>query len=219
MQIAIALYPEFTSLDAIGPYQVLQHLPGAETCFVAEHAGEIADDNGALRLTVDRTFADVTAPDVIVVPGGMVTRSLATPDEPIVQWIRAVDATTTWTTSVCTGSLLLGAAGLLDGLDATTHWGAYDDLASFGARPTGERVVRRGKIITAAGVSSGIRSMPVRRPRRRPRSWTWWSRSCRPRRPRLRLLGDSVTQGLSARSRRRTRVGTRPGRASRVRRS
>jgi transcriptional regulator GlxA family with amidase domain len=156
MQIAIALYPQFTCLDAIGPYQVLQHLPGAETFFVAERAGEIADDNGALRLIVDRTFADVPASDVIVVPGGMVTRSIATPTEPIVQWIRAVDATTTWTTSVCTGSLLLGAAGLLDGLDATTHWGAYDELATFGAKPTGERVVRRGKIITAAGVSAGI---------------------------------------------------------------
>ncbi len=156
MQIAIALYPEFTCLDAIGPYQVLQHLPGADTVFVAERAGELADDYGALRLTVEHTFADVTEPDVIVVPGGMITRKLATPDEPIVQWIRTVDATTTWTTSVCTGSLLLGAAGLLDGLDATTHWGAYDDLASFGAKPTGERVVQRGKIITAAGVSSGI---------------------------------------------------------------
>ena len=156
MQIAIALYPEFTCLDAIGPYQVLQHLPGAETFFVAEHAGEIRDDNGALRLSVGRTFADVGAPEVIVIPGGFITRTLATPDEPIVQWIRRVHETTTWTTSVCTGSLLLGAAGLLDGLDATTHWGAYDDLARFGAKPTEERVVRRGKIITAAGVSSGI---------------------------------------------------------------
>jgi len=156
MQIAIALYPKFTCLDAMGPYQVLQHVPGTEVFFVAERVGEVVDDNGALRLRVDRAFADVTAPDVIVVPGGMVTRSLATPDEPIVDWIRSVDATTTWTTSVCTGSLLLGAAGLLDGLDATTHWGAYDDLAGFGARPTGDRVVRRGKIITAAGVSSGI---------------------------------------------------------------
>jgi transcriptional regulator GlxA family with amidase domain len=156
VQIAIALYPEFTSLDALGPYQVLQHVPGAETCFVAEHAGEIHDDYGALRLTIDRTFTDVGAPDVIVVPGGTITRSLATPDEPIVQWIRRVHATTTWTTSVCTGSLLLGAAGLLEGLDATTHWCAYSELASFGARPTGDRVVRRGKIITAAGVSSGI---------------------------------------------------------------
>ena len=156
MQIAIALYPKFTCLDAMGPYQVLQHVPGTEVFFVAERVGEVVDDNGALRLRVDRAFADVTAPDVIVVPGGMVTRSLATPDEPIVEWIRSVDATTTWTTSVCTGSLLLGAAGLLDGLDATTHWGAYDDLAGFGAKPTGDRVVRRGKIITAAGVSSGI---------------------------------------------------------------
>jgi putative intracellular protease/amidase len=156
VQIAIALYPEFTCLDAIGPYQVLQHLPGAETIFVAEHAGEVRDDNGALRLTVERTFDDVAAPDVIVLPGGFVTRRLATPDHPIVRWIRRVHPTTTWTTSVCTGSLLLGAAGVLDGVDATTHWGAFDDLAAFGAKPTGERVVRRGKVVTAAGVSSGI---------------------------------------------------------------
>jgi len=156
VQIAIVLYPEFTCLDAIGPYQVLQHLPGAETVFVAEHAGEIRDDYGALRLTVERTFADVPAPDVIVVPGATITRSLATPDHPIVQWIRTVHPQTTWTTSVCTGSLLLGAAGVLDDLDATTHWCAYEELAGFGAKPTGERVVQRGKIITAAGVSSGI---------------------------------------------------------------
>lgn len=156
MQIAIALYPEFTSLDALGPYQVLQHVPDTETLFVAERAGELRDDYGALRLTIDHTFSDVGAPDVIVVPGGTITRSLATPDEPIVRWIRSVHPTTTWTTSVCTGSLLLGAAGLLAGLDATTHWCSYDELASFGAKPTGDRVVRRGKIITAAGVSSGI---------------------------------------------------------------
>lgn len=156
MDIAIALYPEFTCLDAIGPYQVLQHLPGAEIGFVAELAGELADDNGALRLTVDRTFAEVSAPDVIVVPGGMVTRSLAHPGDPLVEWIRAVHPSTTWTTSVCTGSLLLAAAGVLDGLDATTHWGAYDDLARLGANPVSERVVRRGKVVTAAGVSSGI---------------------------------------------------------------
>ena len=156
MDIAIALYPEFTCLDAIGPYQVLQHIPGADTFFVAEHAGEIRDDNGALRLSVERTFSDVPAPDILVAPGGTITRRLANPGEPIVEWIRTAHETTTWTTSVCTGSLLLGAAGILDGLDATTHWCAFEELAGFGAMPTGQRVVRRGKVITAAGVSSGI---------------------------------------------------------------
>lgn len=156
MQIAIGLYPEFTSLDAIGPYQVLSHIPGAEVVFCAERAGLLSDDNDLLHLQIDATFADVPSPDVLLVPGGFVTRRLATPDEPIVRWIRQAHENTTFTTSVCTGALLLGAAGLLDGLDATTHWVAYEELASFGAHLTERRVVREGKIITAAGVSAGI---------------------------------------------------------------
>lgn len=156
MQIAIGLYPEFTSLDAIGPYQVLSHIPGAEVVFCAERAGLLSDDNDLLHLQIDATFADVPSPDVLLVPGGFVTRRLATPDEPIVRWIRQAHENTTFTTSVCTGALLLGAAGLLDGLDATTHWVAYEELASFGAHPTERRVVREGKVITAAGVSAGI---------------------------------------------------------------
>ena len=156
MQIAIGLYPEFTSLDALGPYQILQHLPGAEVFFVADQAGELADDYGMLRMKIDRTFADVPHPDVLVVPGGTITRTLAHPDEPIVRWIREAHPRATWTTSVCTGALLLGAAGILEGLVATTHWCAYDELAAFGATPTEQRVVRQGKIITGAGVSAGI---------------------------------------------------------------
>ena len=156
MDIAIALYPEFTSLDAMGPYQVLQHLPGANTFFVVERAGEVCDDYRQLRITIDRTFADTPAPDVIVIPGGTITRSMAHAGHPLVEWVRTVHPTTTWTTSVCTGALILGAAGILDGLDATTHWCAYKELASFGATPTEQRVVRRGKVITGAGVSAGI---------------------------------------------------------------
>lgn len=156
MQIAIALYPDFTSLDAIGPYQVLQHLPGADVVLCAERSGVLTDDAGLLRIDVEHTFADVIAPDVLVIPGGQVTRSMAVPGEPIVEWIRATHPTTTWTTSVCTGALLLGAAGLLTGLEATTHWTAYDALAAFGATPTEERVVVADKIVTAAGVSAGI---------------------------------------------------------------
>jgi transcriptional regulator GlxA family with amidase domain len=156
MQIAIALYPAFTALDAMGPYQVLVHLPGTELVLCAEKAGVLDDENGLLHLRVDHTFDDVPAPDVLVVPGGTITRRMAREGGRIVDWIRDVHAHTTYTTSVCTGALLLGAAGLLDGLDATTHWGAYDELASFGARPTEQRVVRQGKIFTAAGVSSGI---------------------------------------------------------------
>jgi transcriptional regulator GlxA family with amidase domain len=156
MQIAFGLYPGLTALDFIGPFQVLTQLPDAEVVLCAARAGELVDDTGLLHLDITHTFDEITAPDVTVVPGGVITRTLAVPGEPIVEWLRAVHPTTTYTTSVCTGALLLGAAGILDGLDATTHWSAYDTLAAFGARPTEQRVVQVGKVITAAGVSAGI---------------------------------------------------------------
>ena len=154
MQIALALYPGFTALDIIGPFQTVVDVPGVDVDFVAETAGPVTDHTGRLALTATRAFADVTAPDVIVVPGGMVEPTGA--DDPVVAWIRAVHPTTTWTTSVCTGSIFLAAAGVLDGVDATCHWTRYDHLESLGAKPTSERVVERGKIITGAGVSAGI---------------------------------------------------------------
>ncbi len=156
MQIAIALYPEFTSLDAIGPYQVLSNLPDAEVVICAERKGLLPDDNGLLSFDITHTFDDVPHPDVLLVPGGMITRKVARDRGPIVDWIRSAHETTVHTTSVCTGSLLLGAAGLLEGKVATTHWCSYETLASYGATPTEQRVVRDGKILTAAGVSSGI---------------------------------------------------------------
>ena len=156
MQIAIGLYPAFTALDAIGPYQVFTQVPDLEVVLCAERTGRLSDDNGLLHLDIEHTFADVPNPDVLLVPGAFVTRKLATPGEPIVEWIRSAHATTTYTTSVCTGALLLGAAGILDGLDATTHWFAYDHLARFGANPTEQRVVQQGKVVTGAGVSAGI---------------------------------------------------------------
>jgi transcriptional regulator GlxA family with amidase domain len=156
VQIAIGLYPEFTALDFVGPYQVFTNLPGAEVVLCAAEPGRVSDDNGLLHLDVPASFADVPAPDLLLVPGAIVTRRLAKERHPIVDWIRAAHETTTWTTSVCTGALLLGAAGLLDGLPATTHWAAYDDLAGYGAKPTEQRVVIEGKIATAAGVSAGI---------------------------------------------------------------
>ena len=156
MQIAIGLYPEFTALDAIGPYQVLTQVPGVDVVLCAAKTGRLSDDNGLLHLDIEHTFAEVTAPDVTLVPGGFVTRRLARDRDPIVDWVAATHATTTVTTSVCTGALLLGAAGILDGLDATTHWFAYDELAKYGANPTEQRVVRQGKVWTAAGVSAGI---------------------------------------------------------------
>ena len=158
MDIAIALFPLVTALDAVGPYEVLQRLPGATVTFVGDEVGEIRTDNGFLGLTVDATYADVTAPDVVVIPGGVGTRSLLEEGTPIIDWVRAVHPTTRFTTSVCTGSLVLAAAGLLRDLTATTHWSAYGTLEELGAVPTGQRVVEHldRRLVTAAGVSSGI---------------------------------------------------------------
>ncbi|MEU5682922.1 DJ-1/PfpI family protein [Streptomyces venezuelae] len=155
MQIAIALYERFTVLDAIGPYQTLVNLPGAETVLVAEQAGPVRDDNGSLALVADKSFEEVQRPDIVVVPGGP-GQSDQMENEALLGWLRAVDATTTWTTSVCTGSLALAAAGLLKGRRATSHWLALAELDRLGVESTGERVVFDGKYVTAAGVSAGI---------------------------------------------------------------
>ena len=157
MQIAFALYPGFTALDFIGPYQVLSNVPGEEVVLCAAAPGTVTDDNGLLHVQVDTALADVPSPDIVVVPGGPGSRtSAAASDGPLVAWLQSVHQTTTWTTSVCTGALVLGAAGILDGLSATTHWLYYEELAAFGARPTEQRVVIEGKVATAAGVSAGI---------------------------------------------------------------
>jgi putative intracellular protease/amidase len=155
MQIAIVLFDRFTALDAVGPYQVLSRLPGAEVVFVAERTGPVADDSHRLRLSASAVFADLPSPDIIVVPGG--------PGEagqldggPLQQWLLAADQHTRWTTSVCTGSLVLARAGLLDGRRATSHWLALDELKRLGAVTVSERVVFDGKYVTAAGVSAGI---------------------------------------------------------------
>lgn len=155
MQIAIPLFDRFTALDAVGPYEMLCRLPDAEVVFVAEHTGPVANDRGELALVASKTFAEVPRPDIVVVPGGP-GQSEMMENEALLTWLRAVDVTTTWTTSVCTGSLLLAAAGLLNGRPATSHWLALDFLKKLGAEPTGDRVVVDGKYITAAGVSSGI---------------------------------------------------------------
>jgi putative intracellular protease/amidase len=155
MKVVIPLFDRFTALDAIGPYEVLTKVPGAEVTFVAAEAGPVTTDTGVLTVQVGTALADVTEADVLVVPGGPGTRTMMG-DRQLVDWVRAIDATTTWTTSVCTGSLVLGAAGLLDDTDATTHWACVDLLESTGASYTAERVVVRDKVITAAGVSSGI---------------------------------------------------------------
>lgn len=155
MQIAVVLFEGFTSLDAIGPYETLQHLPGAETVFVAARTGPVRNDSGSLAIVADRTFEDVPRPDIVVVPGGP-DMTPQTNDTVLLDWLRAADRESTWTTSVCTGSLILAAAGLLTGRRATSHWLALEQLRESGAEPTGERVVVDGKYVTAAGVSSGI---------------------------------------------------------------
>lgn len=156
MHIAIPLYDRFTALDAIGPYEVLSRLPGAEVTWLAHEPGLVRTDNGMCALEATARFEDVPHPDVVLVPGGIGTRALLD-DERILDWLRGAHVTSTWTTSVCTGSLLLAAAGILDGLDATTHWLALELLGELGAVPTGRRVVFAGdRVVTSAGVSSGI---------------------------------------------------------------
>ncbi|EHM27947.1 MULTISPECIES: DJ-1/PfpI family protein [Streptomyces] len=155
MQIAILLFDRFTALDAVGPYEILSRAPGADTVFVAERTGPVRNDSGSLALVAEKTLAEVPSPDLVIVPGGP-GQSDQMGNEALLGWLRSVDATSTWTTSVCTGSLLLAAAGLLKGRRATSHWLALEALKEFGVEPTGERVVLDGKYVTAAGVSSGI---------------------------------------------------------------
>jgi len=155
MKTAFALYERFTALDIIGPFQTLVDVPGIDAYFVAEHPGPVRDHTGRLSLTATASFDDATMPDIVVVPGGLADQH-ATVDHPVVQWLKRVHPSTRWTTSVCTGSIFLGLAGILEGIEATSHWGALNRLATLGAKPTGRRVVRQGKVITAAGVSAGI---------------------------------------------------------------
>jgi putative intracellular protease/amidase len=155
MDIVCLLFEGITALDIVGPYEVLQRLDDADVKFVALEQGPIRTDNKFLGLMADYAMDDVQRADVLVVPGGFATRGLET-HQPTLDWIRQIDATTTWTTSVCTGSMLLAAAGLLEGKEATTHWASLERLREYGAIPTAKRVVQQGKIVTAAGVSAGI---------------------------------------------------------------
>ncbi len=157
MQVVIPLFPKFTALDGIGPYEVLQRIPSFEVTFIAHERGEVRSENGFLGITADGTFEDYPRPDLLVFPGGVGSRPLQH-DERVLDWVRTAHETTTFTTSVCTGALVLGAAGLLDGLTATTHWACYPELEAHGATAVADRVVEHldQRIITAAGVSSGI---------------------------------------------------------------
>lgn len=157
VQVAIPLYPRLTALDCIGPYEVLQRVPAIDITFVGERRGEVRTENGMLGLMVDATYDEVPAPDIVLVPGGIGSRDQIK-GGPLVDWVRAAHPTTTFTTSVCTGSLVLAAAGVLDGLTATTHWGALELLGELGAEPITQRIVEHlpERVITAAGVSAGI---------------------------------------------------------------
>jgi transcriptional regulator GlxA family with amidase domain len=155
MRIAILLFDRLTALDAIGPYEVLRYSPDAEMLFVGKEKGEVRAGAGTLGLMVDKTLDEVTSADILLVPGGAGQVDVMK-DEEILSWLRKIDETTTWTASVCTGSLILAAAGLLKGRKATSHWLALDQLPAFDVEPAEQRVVFDGKYVTAAGVSSGI---------------------------------------------------------------
>jgi transcriptional regulator GlxA family with amidase domain len=155
MQIAILVFEKLTALDAIGPYEVLRSVPGWEVRFVGPTRGPVRTDSGALGLQADFALQEVTEPDIVLVPGGEGNRPLME-DEAVLSWLRAVHSQSKWTTSVCTGSLVLAAAGLLEGKRATSHWLFLDQLSNLGADAVGGRYVVDGKLITAAGVSAGI---------------------------------------------------------------
>ncbi len=156
-QLAIVLYPGMTALDAIGPYEVLRTIPGCDLRFVSNQVGPIVTDSGVLILGATHTFAETPAPDLVLVPGSEATTTAAMADGELITWLQAVHETTRWTTSVCSGALVLAAAGILKGHPATTHWMAQKPLSLLGAesRPN-DRIVRSGKIATAAGVSAGL---------------------------------------------------------------
>ncbi len=155
MEIAIPIYDGFTALDAIGPYSVLHLIPGAEVRWLGEKSGPTKDETATCEIVADAVWEECREPEILVVPGGSGNRHLIG-DERLSEWLRGIHENTQYTTSVCTGSLLLAGAGILDGLEATTHWLAMDTLEENGAKPTSRRVVEQGKVITSAGVSSGI---------------------------------------------------------------
>jgi putative intracellular protease/amidase len=155
-QIAILLYPGVSALDAVGPWEVLWRMPDTDVRFVWKETGPVTAEGGVLLLGVTHTLAETPAPDLVLVPGGTTTAGQMVDDD-VLNWLRKVHETTSWTTSVCSGALILGAAGILKGLPATTYWSKMGVLKIMGAKPEpNERVVRTGKVVTAAGVSSGI---------------------------------------------------------------
>ncbi|MFZ2776741.1 MAG: DJ-1/PfpI family protein [Candidatus Rickettsiella isopodorum] len=154
MQIVFLFYDGMTALDVVGPHEILCRISGTSIKRVAKLAGNVKTDSG-LILTAEYALSDVLNADILFIPGAGNATTLQKYPE-ILDWVRLIHSQTTWTTSVCTGSLILGAAGILSGVNATTHWAAIDRLTKWGAEPTKKRIVESGKIITAAGVSAGI---------------------------------------------------------------
>lgn len=157
MRIALLVYDRFTATDIIGPYEILNALPDADLCFVAKERGPVMVDSGAFALVAPYALSDVPEADVLVVPGSSSSTLTAASDPELIAWIQRIHAKSRWTTSVCSGAVILAHAGLLSGLPAASHWAALSLLERMGALPQPrERIVRSGKIITAAGVSAGI---------------------------------------------------------------
>jgi transcriptional regulator GlxA family with amidase domain len=155
LEIVFYLYPGMTALDAVGTYEALRGLPNSRIRFAAKETGLVRMDSQVLSLNAEHAIRDINAADILVLPGGLTTPAQMQ-DREVLAWVRKIHEKSKWTTSVCSGSLILAAAGILKGLEATSHWLALDALKMFGARPQHQRVVRQGKIITAAGVSAGI---------------------------------------------------------------
>lgn len=156
MNIVIYLYNGLTVLDAVGPYEVLSRLPDASVKFVAREKGLIVSDTHFLKLVAEYDISEIQTADILVIPGSVIGFIKESKDASVLNWIQQIHQTTTWTTSVCSGSVILAAAGILKGKKATSHWGTLAMLGDYGAIPTSERYIQEGKIITAQGVSAGI---------------------------------------------------------------
>jgi putative intracellular protease/amidase len=156
MDIAIYIYNGLTALDAVGPYEVLSRLPNANVKFVAKEKGVIVTDTHFLKLVAEYDISEIDKADILVIPGSVVGFIREAKDKELLSWITKINLTSTWTTSVCSGSIILAATGLLKDKKATSHWGVIHLLKEYGSIPTSERYIQEDKIITAQGVSAGI---------------------------------------------------------------
>lgn len=154
LSIGFLLFPKLTQLDFTGPYEVMSRLPGAQVRLIWKEAGPVRADTG-LTMLADTAMADCPQLDILCIPGGPGVAALME-DEAVLAFLRAQAPGLRYLTSVCTGALVLGAAGLLRGRRATTHWASHDFLAALGAVPVKERVVQDGNLVTGGGVTAGV---------------------------------------------------------------